>query len=131
MDWTQLRRPDSTPTLVLSFGGMVVRGQYDFTPRPPRTTITRSAGSRCSSSGCSPLAFLAWLDLLERSSSQCSPRDHHHRRHDISVQYRCFTAPYCKEKSKGGRGRDLVLAYHNHSEVPVPPDIHSGDLDRN
>ncbi|KER26554.1 hypothetical protein T265_06198 [Opisthorchis viverrini] len=51
-------------------------GQYDFTPRPPRTTITRSAGSRCSRSGCSPLAFLAWLCLVERSSSQSSPRDH-------------------------------------------------------
>ncbi|KER29255.1 hypothetical protein T265_13412, partial [Opisthorchis viverrini] len=41
------------------------------------------------------------------------------------------STPYCKEKSKGGRGRDLVLAYHNHSEVPIPPDIHSGNLDRN
>ncbi|KER27607.1 LOW QUALITY PROTEIN: hypothetical protein T265_13769 [Opisthorchis viverrini] len=51
-------------------------GRYDFTPRPPRTTITRSTGSRCSWSGCSPLAFLAWLHLVERSSSQCSPRDH-------------------------------------------------------
>ncbi|KER31012.1 hypothetical protein T265_02687 [Opisthorchis viverrini] len=46
-------------------------GQYDFTPRPPRATIARSAESRCS-----PLAFLAWLYLVERSSSQCSPRDH-------------------------------------------------------
>ncbi|KAG5450382.1 hypothetical protein CSKR_109414 [Clonorchis sinensis] len=51
-------------------------GQYDFTPRPPRSTITRSTGSRCSWSDCSPLAFLAWLHLVERRSSQCSPRDH-------------------------------------------------------
>ncbi|KER27906.1 hypothetical protein T265_05113 [Opisthorchis viverrini] len=46
-------------------------GQYDFTPRPPRRTITR-----CSWSGCSSLAFLAWLHLVERSSSQCSSRGH-------------------------------------------------------
>ncbi|KER24716.1 hypothetical protein T265_07674 [Opisthorchis viverrini] len=24
-----------------------------------------------------------------------------------------------------------VLAYHNHSEVPTPPDIYAGNLDRN
>ncbi|KER29049.1 hypothetical protein T265_13456, partial [Opisthorchis viverrini] len=35
--------------------------------------------------------------------------------------------PYCKEKSKGGRGRYLALDYHNHSEVSTPPDIHSSD----
>ncbi|KER26147.1 hypothetical protein T265_06560 [Opisthorchis viverrini] len=39
--------------------------------------------------------------------------------------------PYGKEKSKCGRGKDLVLAHHNHSEVHTPPDIHSGNLDRN
>ncbi|KER26006.1 hypothetical protein T265_06642 [Opisthorchis viverrini] len=50
-------------------------GVCDFTPRPPRTTITRSAESRSSWSGCSPLAFLAWLHLVERIPSQCSPPD--------------------------------------------------------
>ncbi|KER23011.1 hypothetical protein T265_09020 [Opisthorchis viverrini] len=39
--------------------------------------------------------------------------------------------PYCKEKSKGGRGRDFVLAYHNHSEVPMPPEAHSDNLNSN
>ncbi|KER28855.1 hypothetical protein T265_13506, partial [Opisthorchis viverrini] len=38
--------------------------------------------------------------------------------------------PHCKEKSKGGQGRDLRLASHDQSEVPTPPDIHSGNLDR-
>ncbi|KAG5448561.1 hypothetical protein CSKR_101996 [Clonorchis sinensis] len=33
-------------------------------------------GSRCSWSDCSALAFLARLRLVERRSSQCSPRDH-------------------------------------------------------
>ncbi|KAG5450833.1 hypothetical protein CSKR_110113 [Clonorchis sinensis] len=36
-----------------------------------------------------------------------------------------------REKNKEGRGRDLVLAYYNHSEVPTPPDIYSSNLDRN
>ncbi|KAG5448060.1 hypothetical protein CSKR_110793 [Clonorchis sinensis] len=51
-------------------------GQYDFTPRPPRSTITRVTGSRSSWSDCSPLAFLAWLHLVKRRSSQCSPRNY-------------------------------------------------------
>ncbi|KER26123.1 hypothetical protein T265_06541 [Opisthorchis viverrini] len=52
--------------------------------------------------------------------------------HDISVQHRCFTVvksrkPQCEEKNKSGEGRDIVLAYHNHSEVPTPPGTHSGN----
>ncbi|KER24030.1 hypothetical protein T265_08203 [Opisthorchis viverrini] len=39
--------------------------------------------------------------------------------------------PYCEEKSKGEQGSDVMLAYHNHSEVPTPPDIHSGNLNKN
>ncbi|KER33407.1 hypothetical protein T265_00718 [Opisthorchis viverrini] len=67
----------NSPDTSFPYSFRYLPGQYDFTPRPPRTTITRSAGPRCS-----PLAFLAWLDLVERSSSQCSPRD------DCSTQTR-------------------------------------------
>ncbi|KAG5448458.1 hypothetical protein CSKR_101900, partial [Clonorchis sinensis] len=42
------------------------RGQYEFIPRVPRNTISRCTGSHWSL----PLAFLAWLLLVERSFSQ-------------------------------------------------------------
>ncbi|KAG5449836.1 hypothetical protein CSKR_109116 [Clonorchis sinensis] len=52
------------------------RAQYEFTPRSPSITITRSTESLCSLSECSPLAFPTWLHLAERSFSQCNTRDH-------------------------------------------------------
>ncbi|KER29181.1 LOW QUALITY PROTEIN: hypothetical protein T265_13420 [Opisthorchis viverrini] len=54
----------------------LLSGQYDFTPRPHRIMLTRNTESRCSLSDCSPLTFLAWFQLVERLSSQCSPPDH-------------------------------------------------------
>ncbi|KER24633.1 hypothetical protein T265_07731 [Opisthorchis viverrini] len=39
--------------------------------------------------------------------------------------------PYCEEKNKRGRVKDLVLAYHSESEMIKSPKIHSGNLDKN
>ncbi|KAG5448825.1 hypothetical protein CSKR_103525 [Clonorchis sinensis] len=56
--------------------------------------------------------------------------------HDRQTEYLLSASPlsitpYCEEKNKDGRGRDLVLPYYNHSEVPTPPNVHSDNLDRN
>ncbi|KER22786.1 hypothetical protein T265_09191 [Opisthorchis viverrini] len=46
---------------------------------------------------------------------------------EFGFEPRTFQSPYYEEKNKGGRGRDLVLAYYKDT----PPDTHSGNLDRN
>ncbi|KER27559.1 hypothetical protein T265_05445 [Opisthorchis viverrini] len=51
--------------------------RYRFTPRASRTVILRNAGICCSSSGCSQLAFLVWLNLLEMDFSYYSQRGHY------------------------------------------------------
>ncbi|KER29360.1 hypothetical protein T265_13390, partial [Opisthorchis viverrini] len=50
--------------------------QYDFITGPPPNILNRSTRSRYSWSEYFLLAFLAWLDLVERSSGQRNPRDY-------------------------------------------------------
>ncbi|GAA52598.1 hypothetical protein CLF_108427 [Clonorchis sinensis] len=47
---------------------------------------------------------------------------------DASLPYNhdLFESPIVKKKNKDGRGGDLLLPYYNHSEVPTPPNTHSG-----
>ncbi|KER28775.1 hypothetical protein T265_04466 [Opisthorchis viverrini] len=76
--------------------------------------------------------------LLEKVRHSCLDRCCHQKSSEGPGGY-CST-PYnrdlfgsliVKKRVKVEGEGDIVLTYHNHSEVPTPPNIHSGNLDRN